>query len=871
MTSMDQPGSMSPEQATRAPRVAMNDKLDSICSLIENLNLTPKEFVVAFLEQNHDNVAFRRRYWGTEKGWDSTLRLILGIKRLANTHMEGRRLWEELILSEATEIVSSQKPKSGLAPKGAYHNSSTLTESFFSMEELATWNANLVEQMPFLYKLLCSKILGNGTQPTACASQDPMEDLSDEEDAVDLEDNIDDMDGIVLRKHRDPVARRANRVKTMARTICAMVAFGRNRRHNGFQLSNSLIFLAAGVKERVSSYLNYIGVSSSRRTAHAALHTLGKEAEATFRARYKLEQSPLIAPLLCYDNLDFQEKVHMKSITHTSKMFHGTWGYIHSIPPSLWPKLNPAELTKEALMEALHAGSKLCIRPEMFTPTKESTVHWQKTQKSQITRVILQYLAKPGDSRVPLQRTAPEVHPITPEDPNISMLRLMIASDNSAQGVGDVFTGIIQQSGLTAKEFHSRLQLIEGDLGSCNIFDSLRKQRCPATGNHNSLDNVLPIPGAAHTMWNISQAVFLAHWGNEKLACDTGAWRVLHALGIPANKPVTKKDFNLMLCHVEKIHEATLLYCVLLVANRSNQPLSDDQLVLSTETIEHWVDLTYDRFCSRDAFLTDLATSSPSHMNMLLRIRDFATIIEANRAMKDGDYGRLMYMWERWAVMTQGLGKMPHYSKHLPKLIIELKFILPKSMAQVIFNTLLISPSLKAGHFVATDQYLEVLNYWLKYFFNNSGIGTNIDRLKDVFSSSIGILRYLLQLIKIESGAEVVHQSHKNRLSLESLNNFRQMAESVGMGLTPAPNEAAMPVVDCYVKGILKLQQEYMKSGLNRLRPYSPGIMAMEEEDKLRASRMAVDHPVELNAHNHSDDNNSNEDDEQDQGTEEES
>ncbi|KAA1087083.1 hypothetical protein PGT21_021425 [Puccinia graminis f. sp. tritici] len=234
---------------------------------------------------------------------------------------------------------------------------------------------------------------------------------------------------------------------------------------------------------------------------------------------------------------------------------------------------------------------------------------------------------------------------------------------------------------------------------------------------------------------------------------------------------------------------------------------------------------------------------------------------------------------------------MPHYSKHLPKLIIELKFILPKSMAQVIFNTLLISPSLKAGNFVATDQYLEVLNYWLKYFFNNSGIGTNIDRLKDVFSSSIGIvsltttfmsdpqvlsdfftqLRYLLQLIKIESGAEVVHQSHKNRLSLESLNNFRRMAESVGMGLTPAPNEAAMPVVDCYVKGILKLQQEYMKSGLNRLRPYSPGIMAMEEEDKLRASRMAVDHPVELNAHNHSDDNNSNEDDEQDQGTEEES
>jgi hypothetical protein len=127
-------------------------------------------------------------------------------------------------------------------------------------------------------------------------------------------------------------------------------------------------------------------------------------------------------------------------------------------------------------------------------------------------------------------------------------------------------------------------------------------------------------------------------------------------------------------------------------------------------------------------------------MNFLLRLRDFGTIIEAHRAMKDGDYGRLMYMWERWAVMTQGLGKMPHYSKHLPKLIVQLKYILPTLLADVVLNSMLISPSGKAGHFVATDQYLEVLNYWLKYFSNNSGIGTKIDRLKDVFSSSIGIV-----------------------------------------------------------------------------------------------------------------------------------
>jgi hypothetical protein len=111
--------------------------------------------------------------------------------------------------------------------------------------------------------------------------------------------------------------------------------------------------------------------------------------------------------------------------------------------------------------------------------------------------------------------------------------------------------------------------------------------------------------------------------------------------------------------------------------------------------------------------------------------------------MKDGDYGRLMFMWQRWAVMTQGLGNMPHYSKHLPKLIVLLYHVLPKPLSSIILNTLLLSPSGKLGHFMATDLYLELQNYWLKFFFNHSGIGTDIDRLKEVFSSNIAVVSVL--------------------------------------------------------------------------------------------------------------------------------
>ncbi|KAH9447416.1 hypothetical protein Pst134EA_029455 [Puccinia striiformis f. sp. tritici] len=625
-----------------------------------------------------------------------------------------------------------------------------------------------------------------------------------------------------------------------------MVAFGANRRHNAVQLSNSLIFLAAGVTERVSAYLNYVGISSSRRTAHAALKTLGTGAIDKIKARYKLTQSSIIAPFLCYNNLDFQEKVHMGSLGHNSRMFHGTWAYIHSASPSLLGKLNPAELTIDALNNALHSGKKMTIRPSMFSPTIESTVHWEKALKSQIVCVVLRYIAKPVDKRVKLEKNPPGVHPIAPDDPNIDVLKLMIASDNSAAGVGEVFTGVIQQSGLTPEEFHSRLQIIEGDLASCNIFETLKRQRCPAVANHESLNNVLTVPGAAHTLWNVSQAIFLAHWGHEKDTRDTGAWRTLHALAIKAVKPVTKKDFNLMLCYVEQIHEATLLYCVLLVANRAHVPVSDKLLEVSSETIERWVELTYDRFCSRESFQSDLASTSPAHKNLLLRIRDFGTIIEASRAMKDGDYGRLMYMWERWAIMTQGLGKMPHYSKAIPKLIIQLKHVLPESIAQLVLNNLLISPTGRAGHFMATDQHLEQLNYWLKYFFNHSGIGTKIDRLVDVFSINITLLRNLLELIKLESGAEVVHQSHKNQLTVDSINNFRRMAEKEQMGQGPPTGRSPVPILDSYLAGVMKLQEEFKKNGLARLRPDAPGAMSMQDNDDIAGRDLNQDRSEQL-------------------------
>jgi len=183
-----------------------------------------------------------------------------------------------------------------------------------------------------------------------------------------------------------------------------------------------------------------------------------------------------------------------------------------------------------------------------------------------------------------------------------------------------------------------------------------------------------------------------------------------------------------------------------IILGKDKDPLSQELIQLPATEINKLVEDTYERFCTGDVRRSDLARVSPAYRNMLLRIRDFDTIVEASQAMKAGDTGRLMFMWELWSIMCQALPNMPHYSKSLPKLILTIKEFLPNSLSRVVEATLLISPHGRANHFVATDCFLELQNYWLKYFFNHSGIGTDINRLKDVFSINIPVVGGFLDI-----------------------------------------------------------------------------------------------------------------------------
>ncbi|KAA1067261.1 hypothetical protein PGT21_010172 [Puccinia graminis f. sp. tritici] len=412
----------------------------------------------------------------------------------------------------------------------------------------------------------------------------------------------------------------------------------------------------------------------------------------------------------------------------------------------------------------------------MLISSPEDEKHWVLVLKSQIAKVLLTYIAKPAEKRTTIAITPPTIEQISHKPPDITMIKLMIASDNSAQGIGEVCTGIIQQSNLDETEFSSRLQVMDGDLATCANIQSLQSQRVPSEYSADTITNLLTLLGGSHTLWNIGLAIFELHYGNTSDSRDCGAWRWLDSLGIPSTKTLDKKDFTKMIQNMEKIHEATIVYCIMCVMGIQNSSLTDQLLSLPGKTIESIIDKTYHQYFSARAKSKAAKSASPKHSNLLLRLGDFASIIEGNRAMKSGDIGRLMNMWKRWSVIAIGVTKLRQYAIQLPRMIILLNHVLPAGLSKIIRHSLLIAPSGRQRHFVAKDYFLEHQNCWLKYIFNQTGRGTEIDRLKDLYSTNVQTM--LIQKLATDSGAVHIFYSHHNKIDLKSMNNCLRMTRA---------------------------------------------------------------------------------------------
>jgi hypothetical protein len=313
----------------------------------------------------------------------------------------------------------------------------------------------------------------------------------------------------------------------------------------------------------MNEYLHFLGLTSSRQTSIEALRTLSIEAADDLKTVMSIPASgPKIAPFICLDNLDMEEKVHMSSVGHQSMTFHGAWGYIHLPNEELMKNLDPSELNLLSYSKAISQLSTMVIDPKILFPSKTAFDHYESVMKSQIASTFNCYLAFAINCEGALPLDPPVIEQIDCKKPKIAMLKLMDKSDNSSKGIGQVLEAIQVQSGLTPEKFFSRLQPMDTDLGTCQNFNLLRDIRHPSNNPANNLNNIVFQLVASHTLWNVAQAIFTAHLGGSSNEEDLGAWRSLSSLGVPPEKVIQKKDYTAMIHYMEQVHEVTLVHCL---------------------------------------------------------------------------------------------------------------------------------------------------------------------------------------------------------------------------------------------------------------------------------------------------------------------
>ncbi|PLW12214.1 hypothetical protein PCASD_18831 [Puccinia coronata f. sp. avenae] len=621
-----------------------------------------------------------------------------GLDLTAHTKtVAGKALWKAYILKEAQICVNAELSTCGASKKGNYYSSSTIDDNFFDKDTKAKREEKLNKtNMPFLYTLIYNKL-----QDGRKINEDQDDSHSDHSDDSEEEFHFNPAASPTVECSRDQIVK-------APKTMVLMIAFGQNRRCNAFQ------------------------------TGHKALASLGRQAKEKLSSALLVEALYPLSPFICIDNINFAEKKHSISPENTTRMFHGTWGYVHVINKRLVEGFDPEDFSvpqyKEALQNAAHAK----IEPTMFIPTFQENLHFSKVIKSQLARVLMGYVVIYTNNKSPIPLDLPPITPIEAQKPNIHMLKLMRASNNLAEGIGQVLSDIIRQTSLTEEQYHSKLQILEGDLGTVLNLESLRAQRKPSGHVETSLGNTF------------------------MLLEDLGAWSTLEALGLPSDRPLGKNDFTQMITNIQKIHEVTLIHCLLLNASKKAAKFS-----------------------------------SPKLRNLLLRLRDFATIIEANRSMKAGNIGRLMNIWRCWAVMAQGIKGLNHYGIHLPRMLL-------------------------------------LINHFL--------------------SPGMRYLQQLVQSIEEESGATSYYQSHKHVISIQTINAFLQMAvsKSIHNGASFAMGIIHKPVNDIMSLGILAMQNNSLSGGtmLKRFNPstnlLTPSFEDHQAEDKISDVIMDPDNELHI-------------------------
>ncbi|KAH9813429.1 hypothetical protein DFH28DRAFT_896996 [Melampsora americana] len=151
---------------TFKPTARMIEEATFLLDYLHETDFAVKDLLLTLIlgVDSNDSLATLRRYWGFERGWPSTVTILMAFKKVVVTKsLKGQQHWDRWILSEAMKIVAAESsPRSVFGPPTPAHK---ISHFFFGIARTAERYAALKKGTGFLWHLIRGTIARNQQLP----------------------------------------------------------------------------------------------------------------------------------------------------------------------------------------------------------------------------------------------------------------------------------------------------------------------------------------------------------------------------------------------------------------------------------------------------------------------------------------------------------------------------------------------------------------------------------------------------------------------------------------------------------------------------------------------------------------------------------
>ncbi|EGF98412.1 uncharacterized protein MELLADRAFT_113549 [Melampsora larici-populina 98AG31] len=126
------------------------------------------------------------------------------------------------------------------------------------------------------------------------------------------------------------------------------------------------------------------------------MDTLGHACKKLIKSR--MAEKYNLYPFMTLDNIDIQARIHNTRIESTTKMFHGSYGYLHFLPGHLTKDIDPNEATVENLLKCVEKSQSEPFEPSSMLPDQKDDAHWTLVLKSQLAEALVEYEVTPNSA-----------------------------------------------------------------------------------------------------------------------------------------------------------------------------------------------------------------------------------------------------------------------------------------------------------------------------------------------------------------------------------------------------------------------------------------------------------------------------------------